>query len=165
MIRGYSGTAENLLALEKGEIQGMHGISWSYIKTRRADWLKEKKICILLQTGGPAPDLDAPTIYSLIKADDVRQVWDLILAPKVMSRPYALPPGVPADRVAALRTAFERMAKDPAFLDEMERTKTEVSYVSGPEMEERIRKVYAYPKDIVARMIEAIASGDKAPPR
>ena len=70
-----------------------------------------------------------------MKSDDVRQVWDLILAPKVMSRPYLLPPGVPAERVAALRTAFERLAQDPAFLAEMDRTKTEVSYLSGVESE------------------------------
>jgi tripartite-type tricarboxylate transporter receptor subunit TctC len=158
IIRGYSGTAENLLALEKGEIQGMHGISWSYIKTRRADWLRDKTIRILLQTGGPHPDLkDVPTIYSLVKDDEVRQIWDLILAPKVMSRPYMLPPGVPAERVAALRSAFERMVKDPAFLAEMDKTKTEVSYVSGPEAEQLIKRVYAFPPSIVAKMIEAIS--------
>jgi tripartite-type tricarboxylate transporter receptor subunit TctC len=158
VIRGYSGTAENLLALEKGEIQGMHGISWSYVKTRRADWLRDKKIRILLQTGGPHPDLkDIPTIYDLVKSDEVRQVWDLILAPKVMSRPYMLPPGVPAERIAALRAAFARMAKDPAFLAEMEKTKTEVNYISGEESERLIHRVYAFPSAIVARMIAAIA--------
>ncbi len=159
IVRGYSGTAENLLALEKGEIQGLHGVSWSYVKTRKADWLRDKTIRILLQTGGPHPDLkDTPTIYSLVKSDEVRQVWDLILAPKVMSRPYMLPPGVPAERVAALRTAFERLVKDPAFLAEMDKTKTEVSYVSGAEAEQLIRQVYAFPAPIVARMIDAIGS-------
>src|SRR5262245_41743470 len=96
IIRGYSGTAENLLALEKGEIQGLHGVSWSYVKTRKADWLREGKIRVLLQTGlAPHPDLKATsTVYDLVKSDEIRQIWDLILAPKVMSRPYLLPPGV-----------------------------------------------------------------------
>jgi tripartite-type tricarboxylate transporter receptor subunit TctC len=166
IIRGYSGTADNLLALEKGEIQGLHGVSWSYVKTRKADWLRDKTIRILLQTGGPHRDLkEVPTIYSLVKSDEVRQVWDLILAPKVMSRPYLLPPGVPAERVAALRTAFERLVEDPAFLAEMERTKTEVSYLSGAESERLISRVYAFPPDIVAKMVDAISSKDNAPAR
>src|SRR5262249_20363553 len=84
IIRGYSGTADNLLALEKGETQGLHGVSWSYVKTRKADWLRDGKIRILLQTGlEPHPDLKTTaTVYDLVKDDDVRKIWDLILAPK-----------------------------------------------------------------------------------
>ena len=165
VIRGYSGTAENLFALEKGEIQGLHGVSWSYVKTRKADWLKDEKIRILLQTGlDPHPDLkDVPTIYHLVKSDEVRQVWDLILAPKVMSRPYVLPPGVPADRVAALRKAFELLVKDPTFLAEMSKGQTEVSFIPGAEIERLISRVYAFPPEIVAKMVDAIANKDKAP--
>jgi tripartite-type tricarboxylate transporter receptor subunit TctC len=160
IIRGYSGTAENLLALEKGEIQGLHGVSWSYVKTRKGDWLRDGKIRILLQTGlEPHPDLKSiPTIYDLVKSDDIRQIWDLILAPKVMSRPYALPPGVPADRVAALREALGRLAQDPAFLAEMERSGTEVSFRSGQDMERLMARVYAFPPALVERMVEAISS-------
>ena len=160
IIRGYSGTAENLLALEKGEIQGLHGVSWSYVKTRRADWLRDGKIRILLQTGlEPHPDLKAtPTIFDLVKSDEVKQIWDLILSPKVMSRPYVLPPGVPAERVAALRLAFERLVKDPAFLADMERTRTEVRFMTGLEIERLMQRVYAFPPAIVERMVEAISS-------
>ncbi|MEA2939387.1 MAG: hypothetical protein QOC56_2891 [Alphaproteobacteria bacterium] len=166
IIRGYSGTAENLLALEKGEIQGLHGVSWSYVKTRKADWLRDGTIRVLLQTGGPHPDLkDLPTIYSLVQTDEVRQVWDLILAPKVMSRPYVLPPGVPPERVAALRTAFERLVKDPAFLAETERTQTEVSFIPPAEMERLIKRVYEFPPEIVAKMVDAISSKERPPAR
>src|SRR5215831_18440235 len=164
IIRGYSGTADNLLALEKGEIQGLHGVSWSYVKTRRADWLRDGRIRILLQTGlEPHADLTSTsTIYDLVKSDDIRKIWDLILAPKVMSRPFALPPGVPADRVAALRLAFERLAKDPAFLAEMERSGTEVGYRSGAEMERLMARIYAFPPALVERMVEAISSRSTA---
>jgi tripartite-type tricarboxylate transporter receptor subunit TctC len=93
-----------------------------------------------------------------VKSDDIRQIWDLILAPKVMSRPYALPPGVPADRVAALREAFRRLAQDPAFLAEMERSGTEVSFRSGQDMERLMARVYAFPPALVERMVEAISS-------
>ncbi len=160
IVRGYSGTAENLLALEKGEIQGLHGVSWSYVKTRKADWLRDGKIRVLLQTGlEPHGDLKTTaTIYDLVKNDDIRKVWDLILAPKVMSRPYLLPPGVPAERAAALRLAFERLVKDPAFLAEMERTGTEVGFMSGVEIERLIGRVYAFPPEIVAKMVDAISS-------
>jgi tripartite-type tricarboxylate transporter receptor subunit TctC len=167
LIRGYSGTAENLFALEKGEIQGLHGVSWSYVKTRKADWLRDQKIRILLQTGlEPHPDLkEVPMISALLKTEEQRQVWDLILAPKVMSRPYVLPPGVPAERVAALRTAFERLVKDPVFLAEMDKTQTEVSFVPGAEIERLMARVYAFPPEIVAKMVDAIANKDKAPAR
>jgi tripartite-type tricarboxylate transporter receptor subunit TctC len=165
LIRGYSGTAENLFALEKGEIQGLHGVSWSYVKTRKADWLRDQKIRILLQTGlEPHPDLKhVPMISALLKTEEQRQVWDLILAPKVMSRPYVLPPGVPAERVAALRTAFERLVQDPTFQAEMDKTQTEVSFVSGADIERLMARVYAFPPDIVAKMVDAISSKDKAP--
>ena len=165
IIRGYSGTAENLLALEKGEIQGLHGVSWSYVKARRADWLRDGKIRILLQTGlEPHPDLKSvPTVYDLVKSDDIRQIWDLILAPKVMSRPYALPPGVPVERAAVLREAFGRLAQDPAFLAEMERSGTEVSFRTGQDMERLIARIYAFPPALVERMVEAISSRPAAP--
>jgi tripartite-type tricarboxylate transporter receptor subunit TctC len=165
VIRGYSGTAENLFALEKGEIQGLHGVSWSYVKTRKADWLRDQKIRILLQTGlEPHPDLkQVPMIAALLKTEEQRQVWDLILAPKVMSRPYVLPPGVPAERVAALRTAFERLVKDPVFLAEMDKTQTEVSFVPGAEIDRLISRVYAFPPEIVAKMVDAIANKDRVP--
>jgi tripartite-type tricarboxylate transporter receptor subunit TctC len=163
LIRGYSGTADTLLALERGELQGVHGISWSYVKTRRADSLRDGKIRILLQTGlHPHPDLQAiPTMYDLVRSEDVRRVWDLIFTPKLMSRPFVLPPGVPPDRVAALREAFARMVQDPAFVAEMDKIQYEVSFVPGAEMDRLIRQVYAFPPEIVARMIDAIAARDR----
>jgi tripartite-type tricarboxylate transporter receptor subunit TctC len=163
LVRGYAGTPDVLLALERGELQGAHGISWSYIKTRKADALREGKLRVLLQTGLEAhPDLkDVATLYDLVSSPEVRQVWDLIFTPKRASRPFVLPPEVPLDRVAALRTAFERLVQDPAFLAEMERIQYEISFVSGAEMESLIRKVYAYPPGIVATMLDAISSRDK----
>jgi hypothetical protein len=135
------------------------------VKTRKADWLRDQKIRILLQTGlEPHPDLKhVPMISALLKTEEQRQVWDLILAPKVMSRPYVLPPGVPAERVAALRTAFERLVQDPVFLAEMDKTQTEVSFVPGTEIERLMARVYAFPPEIVGKMIDAISSKDKTP--
>lgn len=72
---------------------------------------------------------------------------------------------MPAERVTALRTAFEQLAKDPAFLAEMRKTQTEVSFVPGTEIERLISRVYAFPPEIVARMVDVIANKDKAPAR
>ena len=84
LVRGYTGTADTLLAVERGELQGVHGISWSYIKSRKADWLKEGKIRVLLQTGlTPHPDLkDVATMFDLVKTEELRQIWELIFTPK-----------------------------------------------------------------------------------
>ena len=160
LVRGYTGTADTLLAVERGELQGVHGISWSYIKSRKADWLKDGKIRILVQTGlNPHPDLkDVATMFDLVKTEELRQIWELIFTPKQISRPFVLPPDVPAERAAALRTAFERMAKDPAFLAEMEKIQYEVSFVPAAEMERLIRRVYSFPPAIVEKMNEAISN-------
>lgn len=165
LIRGYSGTAATLLALERGELQGVHGISWSYVKTHRADALRDGKLRILLQTGlHPHPDLkDVPTMYDLVQSDEVRKVWDLIFTPKLMSRPFVLPPEVPPVRVTALRDAFARLVKDPEFLAEMDKIQYEISFVPGAEMDQLIRRVYAFPPEIIARMIDAIGERDKPP--
>jgi tripartite-type tricarboxylate transporter receptor subunit TctC len=165
LVRGYSGSATTLLALERGELQGVHGISWSFMKSRKADWLRDNNVRILLQTGlKPHPDLkDVATVFDLVRSEEVRQVWELIFTPKETSRPFVLPPDVPPERVAALRTAFERMAKDPAYLAEMEKIQYDVNYVSGAEMEGLMKRVYGFPPAIVAKMVDAISNRDKTP--
>jgi tripartite-type tricarboxylate transporter receptor subunit TctC len=100
-------------------------------------------------------------MYDLVRSEDVRRVWDLIFTPKLMSRPFVLPPGVPPDRVAALREAFARMVQDPAFVAEMDKIQYEVSFVPGAEMDQLIRHVYAVPTEIVGRMIDAIGARDR----
>jgi tripartite-type tricarboxylate transporter receptor subunit TctC len=81
----------------------------------------------------------------------------------VTSRPFVLPPDVPPERVAALRTAFEQLVKDPAYLAEMEKIQYDVNYVSGAEMEALMKRVYGFQPAIVAKMVDAISSRDKAP--
>jgi len=167
LVRGYSGTADALLALERGELQGVHGISWSFIKTRKSEWLRDGRVRVLLQSGLKShPDLkDVATVYDLVQSDEVQQVWDLIFTPKLMSRPFVMPPAVPAERVAAFRMALERLVRDPAYLAEMGKIQYEVAFVSGQEMEGFMKRVYAFPPAVVARMVDAISSRDRQPPR
>jgi tripartite-type tricarboxylate transporter receptor subunit TctC len=159
LISGYQGTPDALLALQRGEVQGIHGISWSYVKTQKADWLADGTIRLLLQSGlKPNPEIkEVPSLYDLVKTDEDKEVWDLILAPKAMSRPYVLPPDVPADRVAALRAAFDQLMTDPAFLADMNSLKLEVIPISGTDIESLMKKLYAAPQSAVAKMRAAIA--------
>jgi tripartite-type tricarboxylate transporter receptor subunit TctC len=159
LISGYRGTPEALLALDRGEVQGVHGISWSYIKARKADALKDGSIRLILQSAlHPHPDLpNLPMLSSLAKSDEERQVWDLILAPKVMSRPYLLPPDVPPERAAALRKAFEDLMTDPAFLDEMKKLQLEVIPAKAADIEALMKRLYAFPPKTIARMRAAIS--------
>ena len=159
LISGYQGTPDALLALERGEVQGVHGISSSYVRTKKADWLRDGKIRLLLQSGlKPGPGLETlPTIYDLVKTAEGKQVWDLILAPKVMSRPYVLPPEVPAERVTALRTAFDRLMEDPAFLADMGALQLEVIPISGAEIDSLMKRLYEAPPAAIGEMRRAIA--------
>ncbi len=161
LISGYSGTPEALLAVERGEAQGVHGISWSYVKTKKADWLAQGKIRLILQSGlKPHPDLKGlPSIFELAKTQQERDVWDLIVAPKEASRPYVAPPGVPAERGAALRDAFEKLMRDPAFLDDMAKLQLEVVPASGDDIVAMMKRLYAFPPETVLKMRAAIATG------
>ena len=160
LISGYRGTPEALLALERGEVQGVHGISWSYIKSKKMDWLKEGKVRLLVQSGlEQHPDLPStPQLQSLAVDDEDRQVWDLILAPKVMSRPYLLPPETPSDRSAALRSAFANLMIDPAFLEEMDKAQLEVKLATGEAIEQLMRRLYSLPPSTITKMRTAIAA-------
>jgi tripartite-type tricarboxylate transporter receptor subunit TctC len=159
LISGYVGTPDALLALQRGEVQGIHGISWSYVKTQKADWLRDGSIRLLLQSGlARNPEIkDVPSLYDLVKTDEDRQVWDLILAPKAMSRPYVLPPDVPPERVAAVRSAFDQLMKDPAFLADMNTLHLDVLPISGAEIESLMKRLYAAPPEAIAKMRAAIA--------
>ena len=163
LITGYRGTPDSLLALERGEVQGVHGISWSYVKTKKADWLKDGTIRLLLQSGlKPHPDLpNLPSLFDLSTNDETRLVWDLILAPKVMSRPFVLPPDVPADRAAILHDAFGKLMRDPQFLADMEQQQLEVLPTSGDEIKALMKRLYAASPEIVARMRAAISIDGK----
>ena len=107
-----------LLALERGEVQGRCNWSWSSIISTRPEWVRDKKINVLLQFADEKhPDLpDVPLVTELAKTERQRQMLDLVLSSQTMARPFAAPPGVPAERVSALRKAFMDMTKDPGFL-------------------------------------------------
>ena len=159
LVAGYPGTNEIALAMERGEVEGLCGLSWSTIKTRHAQWLKEKKITIIVQAAfKKEPDIDAsvPLVMDMTKDSEKLQILKLILAAQQMARPFAAPPGIPADRKAALAAAFDATMKDPEYLADAKRLDIDVNPVSGKELEQLLAELYATPQDVLKKAGDAI---------
>ena len=153
IITGYPGSTEILLAVERGEVHGMCGIGWTFVKLRKADWLREKRINVLFQMAlQKHPDIpDVPAILDFAKSSQDRQAIEFLFAPQEMGRPFFAPPDVPGDRVAALRSAFAQTLKDPKFLDDADKLGVEVQLVPGDAIQKLIEKIYASPPAIIER--------------
>lgn len=158
VINGYQGAADSILAMQKGEVEGFCPWGWASIESSHPDWLRDHKINVLMQLGlrkDPAHP-DVPLVLDLAKTPADRQALELMLSPDLFARPFAAPPGVPADRLQALRTAFEATVKDPAFIADAHQEGLEVEYVSGAEILAVLQKIYATPQDVVARVKAAV---------
>ncbi len=157
IISGYSGTGITL-AMERGEVYGRCGWSWTSFNNQRPTWLKEKKVNILIQlTLKGLPEIgNVPVVIDLAKNPKDKAVLELIFARQALGRPYVMPPDVPADRLAAVRKAFMATARDPKFVAQMKKLRFNVSPVSGEEMQNIIIKIYKTPPDIVALTKDAI---------
>jgi tripartite-type tricarboxylate transporter receptor subunit TctC len=143
-VSGFPGGAEIKLAMQRGEVSGRCGWSWSSVKATEGEWLKDKSISILVQLSFRRhPDLpDTPLITDFVKTDEGRQIFKVALARQVMAWPFAAPPGVPAERIAALRKAFDETLQDKEFLAEAERLNLEITPVSGERIQSLIEDVY-----------------------
>jgi tripartite-type tricarboxylate transporter receptor subunit TctC len=144
IVLGFPGGNEIKLAMERGEVSGRCGWSWSSVKATEAEWLKDKRIAILAQLSlRKHPDLpDVPLIMDYAKTDEARQIFKVVLARQVMAWPFAAPPGVPAERVAALRKAFDETLQDKDFLAEAERMNLEITLVTGERIDSLIDDLY-----------------------
>lgn len=158
IIAGYAGGNDVDLAMERGEVQGRCGWSWSSLKSTRASWLAEKKINILFQMGlAKHPDLpDVPLVLDLAASDEGKAILKLIFARQVMAWPYIAPPDIPEDRAAALRFAFMQTMKDKEFMAEAAKSKLEIRPVTGASIQELVQDVYASPAPIVQRAAEIL---------
>ena len=158
IITGYPGGNEINLAMEKGEVAVRGSNAWGAWKATRADWLRDKKINILVQIGlHKAPDLpDVPLMMDLATNDADRAVMKLLSASVEVGRPLFVAPGVPAERVKALRDAFNTMVKDPVFIETAKREGFDISPSTGEEMQKVVQDIIATPKDITARLQQII---------
>jgi tripartite-type tricarboxylate transporter receptor subunit TctC len=153
IVEGYPGGNDVLLAMERGEVKGRCGWSWSSVKSTRPAWLAEKKMSVLVQLSlTKHPELpDVPLVSDFAKTGEERQILKMVFARQVMGRPYLAPPNVPADRLATLRQAFMDTMSDKDFLAEAAKAELEVNPVSGADVEKLVKDVYATPADIVAK--------------
>jgi tripartite-type tricarboxylate transporter receptor subunit TctC len=158
IITGYPGGNDVSLAIERGEVDGRCGWSWSSVMTTRPAWIATKKIVVLVQMSlAKHPDLpDVPLIMDLAKTDEQRQIFRLIFSRQVMGRPFLAPPGIPADRLAALRRAFDDTMADKDFLADADQNKFEINPVSGEQIEALVKEGYQTPPDVVKKAAAAL---------
>lgn len=153
-ITGYPGGNDVLLALERGEVQGRCNWSWSSIIGTRPQWVKDRKLNIIVQFAEQKHSAlpDVPLVTEMVKNERQRMMIDLILTTQTMARPFAAPPGVPKDRVNALRQAFMAMAKDREFLATAEGQALEISPVAGDTIQTSIARVSALPREVIVEL-------------
>jgi hypothetical protein len=157
-IIGYDPGAGLTMAIERGEAEGICGLSWSTMKASRPHWIRDKLLNVIVQMGlEKLPDLPTvPAALDLVSDPVKKEVLTLILIRQEPGRPVAAPPGVPAERVAALRRAFDLTMKDPEFVAEAERLQLEIEPLNATEIERLLAKAYATPKPIVQQAAELL---------
>jgi tripartite-type tricarboxylate transporter receptor subunit TctC len=160
LVSGYPGTNDVTLAMERGEINGLCGLSWSTVKSRHMEWVKAKAVNIPVQMGfAKEPAIaDVPSVLDLAKGEEQTRIVRLILAGQAVARPYAAPPGIPDDRRRALIAAFDETMKDPEFLADAEKLQADVNPMTAGDIDKLLADIYATPKEIVAKAAKAIAN-------
>ncbi len=159
LVSGYPGGNDVNLAIERGEVDGRCGWSYSSIKSQKTAWLKEKKINIIVQMGmAKHPDLpNVPSLIELAKTEEQRQMLRLIFTQLVLGRPFMAPPGIPEDRKIALRQAFDATMKDREFLEEAAKLDLEITPVGAQAIDDLLAELYRTPKSVVEKAAAAIA--------
>jgi tripartite-type tricarboxylate transporter receptor subunit TctC len=159
LVTGYPGGSEMNLAIERGEVDGRCGWSWDSIKSTRPDWLRDRKINLIavfsLQKAADIPAA-VPLIVDLAANEEQRQILRMHLAGQSFGRPFFSSPGLPEDRKAALRAAFDATMRDADFIGETNKVKLEVSPTSGADIDRLLAEVYATPKDVIEKAKQAI---------
>lgn len=155
LIGGYAGSNEILLAIERREVHGMCGMSWSSISMQRGEWLRNGTLRAIVQEDLRGhPELNkqgVPLAISFAKTAEDRAVMEMIYAQNLFGRPYVLPEGVPTERVAALRKAFMATMNDPQLVAEAEKAGMELGARDGEEVQTLVSRLYASPASVIER--------------
>jgi tripartite-type tricarboxylate transporter receptor subunit TctC len=159
IVHGYDGSTAVDLAVEKGEVHGEAGKDWTTLKSSRPHWISEHKVNILVQMGmKPHPDLkQVPMAIDLAGSPDDRRIMEVVFAKYGMARPFMAPPGLPPERLATLRRAFDATMRDPEFLAEAERLGMEVSPVRGQDVEALVARIMETPPELAKRAREVLS--------
>lgn len=157
-VIGYDPGSGLTMALESGEAEGICGLSWSTMKASRPHWIKENKLNVIVQMGlDKLRDLpDVPSALDLVTDPTKKKVLELILIRQEPGRPLAAPPGVPADRLAVLRHAFDATMQDPEFRAEAEKVQMEIDSLSASQIDQLLASAYSSPKEIVQQAAELL---------
>jgi tripartite-type tricarboxylate transporter receptor subunit TctC len=163
MVMGYKDSASVDLAIERGEVQARGGMTLTGVKQERPQWITEKKVVMLVQTGAQkdAEYPDVPLMHELGRTDEERQILQLISSPASLGRPFFLPPEVPADRAAALRKAFAETMKDPDYITEGNRVRLDMNPLSAERVTQLVNATVNAPPAIVAKARAALGTDKK----
>ena len=158
VISGYKGGNEVFLAMERGEVHGRCGSIVSSITSTRPDWFPEKKIVVPFQIAlERSPEFpDVPALGELAKDTRTKQVLELVVSHMAMDKPFVMPPGVPDDRVALMRKAFQEAVSNPAFVAMAKRERVEIDPVTAERVHQVLDRAYAMPPDVVKAANEAM---------
>ena len=157
IVSGYPGQANVLLAMERGEVQGICE-SLDSIKLRQPNWIANGTISLLFQGGTkPNPELkDVPFVVDLAQKPEDKQAIEFLYAGQGIGRPFVAPPGLPPDRLKMLQDAFAATMKDPDFIAETRLRKLNLDPADGEQIEVLVKKTYATPKPIIDRIAKLI---------
>jgi hypothetical protein len=148
-----------MLAIERGEVQGMCGMVYAPVAAAHPEWLRTGKIRMLMQVGLQrfARLGDIPFVMDFVKNDDDKRVLRLIIGWTIMGRPFLAPPGIPEERLVALRHAFDLTMKDPAFLDDAAKAGLDIAPITGEQIDKFLADAYSTPLQLVERAAKILA--------
>jgi tripartite-type tricarboxylate transporter receptor subunit TctC len=163
LVTGYQGTQETVMAIERGEAHGRCTFSLSALRTAKPDWLRDKKINVLLQMALEKHHefMNVPLVYDLVSKPEDRQLLDLMIGTTAMARPFAGPPGLDPAKATLLRRAFDATMKDPAFVAESKKLQAEIIPTTGEDLNKLVARLYATPKPVVERVKKFLGPAKK----
>jgi hypothetical protein len=160
VVAGYNGTNDIGLAMERGEIDGACGWDWASLKSQRPDWLRDRKVNVLLQVGiEPNEELarmGIPEVWKYVKSEQDRKAVELIVGQQAFQRSYIAPPAIAPEALGILRLGFDATMRDPQYLADAEKMRIDISPLSGAKVQEIVQKLYATPREIIERARAAI---------
>jgi tripartite-type tricarboxylate transporter receptor subunit TctC len=159
LVTGYLGSQETILAIERGEAHGRCVFSLSALKIAKPDWLREKKINVLVLTAlaGSADFPGVPAVVDLVSKPQDRQLLELMVGPGAMARSFAAPPALPAGKAALLRRAFDATLQDAEFRAEAARMQADLAPTTGEEVQALVARIYATPRPVIERIKKLLA--------
>ncbi len=153
LIMGYKGSAHAQLAVERGEVEG-HSTSWTAVKVGHPDWYPSKKINIIVQYALKRhPELpEVPTVVEMARTDEERAILSAVMNATEIGTAFFTTPGVPTERVTALRRAFDAMTKDPEFIADAKKMKLTLGPITGEELQKLVGDVASLQGDLLAKV-------------